>query len=178
MTASMSDRPRWSASQAARECGVGRTTIQRALAAGKFPNAEQGEHGWSIPVEDLIAAGFQPGKPSPPDPGHARNSDRSVTGHPPATAPDTDRRVLELEAELTAERARREAAEQHARTAELLASERERHVEDLRRALRMLEPAVSDRAPEQQPTTAAQQPTGTGRPGPAEQVRRLFDRWR
>lgn len=64
----MPERPSWGVQQAARECGVSVATIRRRIKDGSFPNAEQGAGGaWLIPVTDLIAAGLNPGQPSPPD---------------------------------------------------------------------------------------------------------------
>lgn len=43
-------------------------TVRRRIKDGSFPNAEQGARGaWLIPVTDLIAAGLNPGQPSPPN---------------------------------------------------------------------------------------------------------------
>jgi hypothetical protein len=65
----MSERPAFNQRDAARECGVSVETIKRRRMMGQFPNSFQsGNRGdWMIPVDDLLAAGLQPGKPSPPD---------------------------------------------------------------------------------------------------------------
>lgn len=66
MTTPGSPRPSWSIQQAARECGVSVATIRRRIKDGSLPNAVQGARGaWTIPVTDLIAAGLNPGQPSP-----------------------------------------------------------------------------------------------------------------
>ena len=139
--ASMPGRPRWSASEAARRCGVGRSTIQRALVAGRIPDAVETEKGWSIPLDGLLAAGFTPDRPSPPDPtptsppnparGHARTPTNNDSEHA--------RRIAELELSLERERARAEL--EHARriAAEQLAAERAERIADLRHTLRMIE---------------------------------------
>lgn len=69
--------------QAADACGVSRSTIKRKHKNGEFPNASQSADGvWAIPVPDLLAAGLNPGRPSPPD------STTQVSG-PGAAAPPT-----------------------------------------------------------------------------------------
>lgn len=148
----MLGEPVWSAAEAARRCGVGRATIQRALDSGKLPRAERLDgQGWAIPMSDLLAAGFSVSAPSV----------RSMPGQMPGgvdgqvssegvreqdaeyarAAQEAARQIDELKAELEVEHARRVAAE-HARTvAELLAVERLTHLEDMRRAMRMIEAA-------------------------------------
>lgn len=56
-------------SKAAAECGVHRNTIKRRLQSGAFPNAHTIDNRgtWAIPLADLLAAGLNPGKPTPPD---------------------------------------------------------------------------------------------------------------
>lgn len=134
-TADEPGRPRWSASEAAKRCGVGRATITRRLEAGKIPGAIRTKDGWSIPLEGLLAAGFTPDRPRPPDPAHG--PDRSPGEHVRA-ADQLARRVHELEQQLAAahvdaerERTRRQGAEQ-------LAADRAAHIDDLRRTLAML----------------------------------------
>lgn len=161
------ERPRWSAAEAARRCGVGRATIQRALTAGRIPGAEQTDAGWSIPIEGLLAAGFNPSAPPPAEDTAppAREHDRA------AAEPVTEQvqRIAELEQQLAEarrladlERVRREAAE-------TLAAERAERVVDLRQALRMLEAAPADRpAPEPQPEPIpAPAPEPVQQPAPA-----------
>lgn len=160
------ERPRWSAAEAARRCGVGRATIQRALTAGRIPGAEQTDAGWSIPIEGLLAAGFNPSAPSPPEDAAppAREHDRA------AAEPVTEqaRRIAELERELAEarrladlERVRREAAE-------TLAAERAERVVDLRQALRMLEAAPADR-PQPEPPQPQPAPMPAPAPEPVQQ---------
>lgn len=158
---------RWSVAEAARQCGVGRATVQRALQAGRLPNAEQGRRGWEIPVSDLIGAGFAPGRPTAPDAPAAPDRAAREHGRAPEPSrpeqvtgqltehPDTAR-LRALETELAVERARREAAEQ-------LAAERAERVADLRSALRMLEAAPAEPpapapAPPPAPAAAAPEP--------------------
>lgn len=58
----------WSAAESARQCGVSRATIDRALKSGKLAAEKDEEGAWRISPHALIEAGFNPGKPSPPDP--------------------------------------------------------------------------------------------------------------
>lgn len=58
----------WSAAESARQCGVSRATIDRALKSGKLAAEKDDEGAWRISPHALIEAGFDPGKPSPPDP--------------------------------------------------------------------------------------------------------------
>jgi hypothetical protein len=127
------DRPRWSLSEAARRCGVGRATLQRKIEAGRIPGATKTENGWSIGVEDLLAAGLHPDRPTPPaaQKHPAREPALAVSGQ---VLPEHARRIAELEAELATERVKRAAAEQ-------LAAGRGEHITDLRTSLRMLEAA-------------------------------------
>lgn len=103
-------RPAWSAAESAKRCGVARSTIQRALTQGRFPNAMSTDEGWRIPVEDLLAAGFHPGRSTPPTEQVADTS--------------TDTQVLQ--AELVALHAEVERLHARAAAAERLLDERER----------------------------------------------------
>lgn len=63
-----SSRPTLTMSEAARSCGVSRSTIRRRLENGDFPGSHKDAGGsWRIPVQDLIQVGLNPGRPSPPD---------------------------------------------------------------------------------------------------------------
>lgn len=146
------DRPQWSAAEAARRCGVGRATIQRALTEGRLAGAVQTERGWRIPLEALLAAGFVPSKPAAAPKSPPGSPDRTpARGHAldmntPLT--ETARRITQLEAEVLTERARAEVAVTRQSAAETLASERLGHVEDLRAALRVLESASKPPTPD------------------------------
>ena len=147
MPATMPTRPKWSAARAARECGVGRATIQRALASGRIQSAERDDSGaWLIPVDALIEAGFIPGKPTPPDAGDASNTDLPAPLTHQGDQAGTEQ-MLTLTREV--ERLRGALDVEHARTAaaERLAAERGGRVEDLRVALRMLEAGNSGHGP-------------------------------
>ena len=94
--------------EAAKACGVSRTTIVRAAAAGRIAGAARGDDGaWTIPLDGLLAAGYQPGKPSPPEDEKPRDRDDEVV----------PRRVHELELALADARA--EARAQKIRADEL-----------------------------------------------------------
>lgn len=145
MTTEGTPRPSWNIQQAARECGVSPATIRRRLKDGSLPNAVQGARGaWTIPVTDLIAAGLNPGQPSPPD-----HSQRVVTdlthaegghGHDYEQSTSSQVNALhDLEQKLLTEQ--REV--EHLRTQ---VSTLQNNLDDLRTAMRMLEAAPSDRS--------------------------------
>lgn len=62
-------RPAFTQRHAAQVCGVSYETIKRRRLAGDFPGAyQQGGRGdWRIPLDDLLASGLNPGRPSEPD---------------------------------------------------------------------------------------------------------------
>lgn len=171
-------RPRWSAAEAARRCRVGRSTIQRALSAGRIPGALQTAEGWSIPLDGLLAAGFTPDRPAmpegdrAPDRGHARTGDQGMT--------EGDR-LAALRAELAAAQHRAEV--EHARrvAAEALATERAERVADLRLALRQITAApddAQDTAPMSAPLTSPRPPAPPPSSGRArDRVRYRVRRW-
>lgn len=150
-------RPIWTAAEAARRCNVGRATIQRALKAGRIPGAENTAEGWQIPLEGLLAAGFKPDRPAPPDEqpaavdtpstpsmtAHSGQGDREHDRAPSEQVTEHDRehdRLATLERELSAERARADLEHAHRVAAEQIAAERAERITDLQTALRMLEP--------------------------------------
>ena len=117
-------RPLWTLSEAAQHCSVSRSTVRRYRETGKFPNAvKDPERGWIVPVGDLLVAGLRPGRSGP-------LSEPAQSEDDPAH--DLAQRVVQLETQLTVERAQRAAVEQ-------VAAERERSLVDLRAALRMLD---------------------------------------
>ena len=149
--------PTRSIAEAAEVYGVSTSTIRRYLRAGRFPGARQvpsrvpGQPGqWRIPTQDLLGAGLDRQRPTPPSHSEER---------PPAGEPDTvaDRdRVQALEHALELERTRRQAAE-------VLAAERARTILTLEAALRALERRRPEPAADQAETAAAASlPSGTG----------------
>ena len=126
-------RPSWSITRAATECGVSVSTIKRRLREGKFPNAVQGAGGaWTIPVQDLIGAGLNPGKPTQPDPAIPLVQVHSDLVQRPSSE-ELLNRISELEQDLKLERQKRESLE-------ILLKERADHVDSLKQAMRIIEP--------------------------------------
>lgn len=178
-----SPRPSWSVQQAARECGVSPATIRRRLKDGSLPNAVQGARGaWTIPVTDLIAAGLNPGQPSPPDYGqgvvtdltHADN-DHGHDHSQRSSSQVTD--LYDLEQKLLTEQ--REV--EHLRTQ---VSTLQNNLNDLRTAMRMLEAGPRDQnyhdrttvtGTDQTPKTAAESVRSEPAAG-GSFLRRLFRR--
>lgn len=144
--------------QAADACGVSRSTIKRRREAGSFPGATQRDGSWVIPIPDLLAAGLNPGRPSPPeDMTQAADQGRKSvddSDEPVVTLPISE--FIDLREELA-------AAKADAQTAQAIASERQRALDDLRQMLtRALPPAEApSNAPAardglQAPSTVAQ----------------------
>ncbi|MDA8848246.1 helix-turn-helix domain-containing protein [bacterium] len=124
----MSDRPEFTIAEAATACGVSAKTIRRRVQNDAFPNAHRTGRGpWLISVEDLLADGLQPGKPSPPD----------LDEPEPAVTDKVDADLAELA------RLREQNAElrRRAEVAEAIAQERERTIETQATALKMIEAA-------------------------------------
>lgn len=172
----MAERPSWGVQQAARECGVSPATIRRRLKDGSLPNAVQGARGaWSIPVTDLIAAGLNPGQPSPPDheqgvvidPTHAKHDHGHGYGQ---SASSQEAALQNLDHKLLSEQ--REV--DHLRTQ---VSTLQNNLEDLRTAMRMLEAAPAGRPETPQEPTPSDEPEPD--PEPASRTSflgRLFGR--
>lgn len=114
-------RPAWTLTEAVERTGASRSTIRRYRDAGKFPNAYKDTAGvWRFPLEDLLAVGLKPTEPA------SEQAQTTSTDH--ATAEQLNR----LEQALIMERARADNAER-------LAASYLANVQDLRRALVMLE---------------------------------------
>lgn len=110
---------------AARDCGVSRPTIQRALKAGKMPGAWQNAAGhWRIPVPELIAAGFNIGAPTPPEQ-PAQSVQHEAMNTDTGEQARLHARIADLETALDRERSARAAAE-------ALAEERLARIADLK----------------------------------------------
>ena len=183
MTPAGSPRPSWSVQQAARECGVSPATIRRRLKDGSLPNAVQGARGaWTIPVTDLIAAGLNPGQPSPPDDGQGVVTDlnHAETDHSHdygQRASSQVKALHDLEQKLLTEQ--REV--EHLRTQ---VSTLQNNLNDLRTAMRMLEAVPRNQddhggttvtGPDRTNTTAAE-PTRSEPAVGGSFLRRLFRR--
>ncbi|WP_287901545.1 helix-turn-helix domain-containing protein [Arthrobacter sp.] len=194
MPAAPPERPRWSAAEAARRCGVGRATIQRALDDGRITGAEKTDDGWRIPVESLLAAGFKPTAPPKDDTSHQEQPSKGDRDHD--RTPGEDARYAALQAEVEAltrnldhERARREQAEQRAEHAQQLAADRAQHIDHLATAMRLIEartptPTDTPSSPPEQPTGHPEQPVTKPQPDvtkpsagetPASRLRRCLN---
>jgi hypothetical protein len=120
-------RPSLTLSEAASACGVSRSTIRRKHESGTFPGAwKDAEGAWRVPVEDLLAAGLRPGRPSPPD---------------AASAPDELPQAATVSvpmSEWDALRARAAAAEARAAAAEIRITDLDRALVTAEMALRAI----------------------------------------
>lgn len=152
----MNNRPAWTLTEAVERTGASRSTLRRYLAAGKFPHAyKDSSNAWRFPLEDLLAAGLSPSEP-------AREQRLSVsTERVQSTLTEeartaTAEQVSKLEQALREERARADNAER-------LAASYLANVEDLRRAMRMLEAGTSkpEQATEQAQSVLTEQATPT-----------------
>jgi len=127
-------------SQAAEVCGVSRSRIRRLLDAGAFPNAVQEDtpgkgtsaQVWRVPLADLQAAGLTPNRaPASPE-------SRPAVGGGQGEQ-DAGQDLADLQHALDLERERRKAAE-------AIAAERERTIQGLETALRLLEASTTSAA--------------------------------
>lgn len=122
------NRPAWTLTEAVQRTGASRSTLRRYLDAGKFPNAyKDSSKAWRFPLEDLLAAGLSVSEPP-------TEQAQSLPTEQPTNA--FAEQVSKLEQALREERARADAAER-------LAASYLDNVQDLRRAMRMLEAAPS-----------------------------------
>src|SRR5699024_44584 len=150
------NRPAWTLAEAAERCSISRSTIKRRLSAGELPNAYKTSSGqWRIPVTDLIAAGYDPGKVEWSDPEQPTPSATSEPQQGPSEA-----RLRELEQELAQERLRRANAEQ-------IAEERRARIEDLQMAMRLLEAPAREGGSQGGPPGSNRRTTGPGH-GPSD----------
>ncbi|GAA0699644.1 hypothetical protein GCM10010260_84290 [Streptomyces filipinensis] len=150
------ERPRLSLRAAADACGVSLSTMRRHRENGSFPGARRDpKAGWTVPVEDLLAAGFRLNAPGPTA---AEEEQRQGVAEVPA-GPGAAARVAELERDLLAERHRRELAEAEARSLGAQLAAKDENLADLRRAMLALtagaQPAAELTAA---PTVPAQAP--------------------
>ena len=125
-------RPAWTLTEAVERTGASRSTIRRYREAGKFPNAYKDTAGaWRFPLEDLLAVGLSPSEPAR-DRAQSRSSEQGQSVVSEQASTSSAEQVSKLEQALREERARADNAER-------LAASYLANVEDLRRALRMLE---------------------------------------
>ena len=152
-------RPAWTLTEAVERTGASRSTLRRYREAGKFPNAYKDTVGaWRFPLEDLLAVGLSPSEPAreraqskPSEQGQSTPTEQASTA--------SAEQVSKLEQALILERTRAENAER-------LAASYLANVEDLRRALRMLESGTSK--PEQVNEHAQSIVSEQAKPAPAE----------
>lgn len=151
-------RPIWTAAEAARRCGVSRTTLTRRLLAGEIDGAHKDADGaWRVPLAGLLAAGMPPTDPRAED--HAGDDaeapGESIAGDAEAriAAAEHAAEIAQLRAEITTERVRREAAE-------AIAAIQAERVAELRQALRMLEPPPQPEPEAPEPAAEPQPPAG------------------
>jgi len=131
-------------SQDAKACGVSRKTITRRLPDLAEAGATKTAQGWVLPVSSLLAVGLNPGKPSDPP----------ASSQPPVEGAGGLVTIPRDEYEtLRAKQAQADRLVAELDAVARLAQERQNHIEDLRLALRVLEPAP---APEPLPTAVGQ----------------------
>lgn len=138
---------RWSAARAARETGAARSTILEALKSGRLEGSKDDHGAWQIEPQALATAGFNPGKPTPPDSAPAEGRDETLVRLRLELAEvRADARVAVVERE--AERRMRESAE------------RER--DTYRRMLEAPTPPVTSSQPAPDPTPTPDSISATG----------------
>jgi predicted DNA-binding transcriptional regulator AlpA len=141
----MTNRPAWTLTEAVQRTGASRSTLRRYLDAGKFPNAyKDTSKAWRFPLEDLLAAGLSVSEPP---------AERALSTPTEQVATATSEQVSKLERALRDERIRADNAER-------LAASYLDNVQDLRRALLMLEAGTHrpEQATEQAQSTPTEQP--------------------
>lgn len=142
---SMTTRPAWTLTEAVQRTGASRSTLRRYLDAGKFPNAyKDTSKAWRFPLEDLLAAGLSVSEPP---------AERVPSPLTEQASRATSEQVSKLEQALRDERIRADNAER-------LAASYLDNVQDLRRALLMLEAGTHrpEQTTEQAQTTPTEQP--------------------
>lgn len=146
-------RPAWTLTEAVQHTGASRSTLRRYLAAGKFPNAyKDSSSAWRFPLEDLLAAGLSPSEKAR-ERAQSTSTEEGLNKPTEQTSTAADEQVSKLEQALREERARADNAER-------LAASYLDNVQDLRRALRMLEASTSqpEQASEQALTASTDHP--------------------
>jgi predicted DNA-binding transcriptional regulator AlpA len=129
-------RPAWTLTEAVQHTGASRSTLRRYLAAGKFPNAyKDTSNAWRFPLEDLLAAGLSPSEPAR-ERALSASSEQRLSKPPEQAITASNEQLNKLEQALREERTRADNAER-------LAASYLANVEDLRRALLMLEAGTS-----------------------------------
>jgi predicted DNA-binding transcriptional regulator AlpA len=128
----VANRPAWTLTEAVQRTGASRSTLRRYLDAGKFPNAyKDTSHAWRFPLEDLLAAGLSVSEP-PSERAQSTPNEQGLSVSNEQGSSANAEQVSKLEQALREERTRADNAER-------LAASYLDNVQDLRRALRMLE---------------------------------------
>ncbi len=154
-------RPAWTLTEAVERTGASRSTLRRYRDAGKFPNAYKDRAGaWRFPLEDLLAVGLSPSEPAR-ERAQSKPSEQPLNISSEQASTASAEQVSRLEQALRDERTRADRAEE-------LAASYLANVEDLRRALRMLEAGTSK--PEQPTEQAQSKITDHAHPAPTKQA--------
>ena len=142
----------WSPRKAAEETGVSRSTIMSMLHKDALPGARKINGQWAIPVTSLGVAGLRPGKPAPAEDLIVQEGDHGgVQGDHQGDHLNT----LNLHHKLELAELREQSLRKELEAQKVLASERAARIEDLQKALLMLERGSSDTPapePSRQPT--------------------------
>lgn len=118
--------------EAVKAFDVSRPTLQKALKEGKISGDRDGKGQWQVDPSELARV-YRPRSPEGVKGGQGVKTDLSTENR---ALPGNDAAELAaLRSEIEAERMMRRAAEARLQTAEALAEERARHIEDLRRML-------------------------------------------
>lgn len=129
----MTKRPTFTIAEVVDRFDVSRSTLRRGITDGRFPSAAKDSQGrWVINVDDLLQAGYTARKTWLNEPVHDHGGQTSTFTNENAVLSEHG----QLQADLAHERAQVEKLQA------LLEAERS-HVESLRMALRMIEPAPS-----------------------------------
>lgn len=131
--------PAMTLTEAARETGASRSTLQRALRQGSFPNAFRSDHPsggarpWMVPLADLVNAGFA----EPPQQDDDAGDDALADDDTAAELAGLRDLLDDLQGQIS---------DVGRRTEEQLADERSRQVEDLRQALSLARETAEERS--------------------------------
>jgi predicted DNA-binding transcriptional regulator AlpA len=129
-------RPAWTLSEAVQRTSASRSTLRRYLDAGRFPNAyKDTSNAWRFPLEDLLAAGLSVSEP-PSERAQSTPTEQGLSASTEQASSANAEQVSKLEQALREERTRADNAER-------LAASYLDNVQDLRRALLMLEAGIS-----------------------------------
>jgi excisionase family DNA binding protein len=126
--------PTFTATDAAKRCGISRRTLVRMIETGRLEATRDDSGAWVVTRDALLGAGLRLDAPSPPD-----------------AARSADVELAELRAELAVARVRADAAERARDAAERHAETLAQIVQDMSRAL----PPAPEAGPIAAPAAAA-----------------------